>query len=193
MATIHEASKAWFRRLKEPQIIELLRDAESAASRKEGYYFLMARLIKEGVPVCEVASSLIPPLETAPTAEDLRKIAKRILKTAHAMEMAEKAAAMKDGESAIVDKAGERVVRSFHAAVRLRCKELNLKGTCLQQLRQLKQLRALTAEHVRKQYRERYPNIKVPQTRSLSRTIRRKELWNFERGRPPKQKADKSG
>ncbi len=146
--------------------IEKLRSAELAAPRKRSIYFHLARLIIDGLH----PEIVMPWLRTP---EALRK-------TAKALEIAEKD----------VDRDGLRVVKSFLAALRKHLKLQNVHKLPLAALRN--HSKNLKLEQIREQYRKLYPTHRVPEDRSISRTLRRKELWNFKRGRH-KEDGDKSG
>jgi hypothetical protein len=142
--------------------VERLRAAELAAPRKHRIYFRLARLLRDGL--CPLIVT-----EGDPHREPHTEIVTSWLRTPEALRRT--AAAFEIAESD-VDRDGVRVVKSFLAALRLRGKKLLL-------------------EDIEHQYRKLYPRHRVPQRRSMSRTLRRKELWNFKRGRP-KTNGDKS-
>jgi hypothetical protein len=146
--------------------IERLRAAELAAPRKRRIYFHLARLIIDGL-----CPEIVMPWLTTP--EALRK-------TAKAMEITEKD----------VDRSGLRAVKSFLAALRERLKRPDVHELSREELRQ--HAKNLKLEQIREQHRKLYPKYRVPEGRSLSRTLRRKELWSFKRGRH-KEDGDRSG
>ena len=108
---------------------------------------------------------------------------KNLRRTADALEIAERD----------VDRDGLRVIKSYLAALKkhyLAARERQKQnGEELDSAAALREAyKKLKLEDVAREYKEKYTRNRVPELRSLGRTLTRKELWSGKPGRPPEDK-----
>jgi hypothetical protein len=178
---VEELAKLEAEKAEDRAITERLRAAELAAPRKQQIYFRLARLLRASERLVRIGSA--PSREVLDIVFSCLRTPENLRKTANAVEI---------GESD-VDRAGLKVVKSYLAAAKKhylaaleRQKQDGEERDSRAALRESNT--KLKLEDVAREYKEKYPGHRVPDLRSLGRTLKRKELWSGKPGRPLENK-----